>query len=181
MRELSLHILDIVQNSLAANSSFITIIVDEQIFSDRLTIIVEDNGKGMSAETLQKALDPFFTTRTTRKIGLGIPLLKANAEACGGGFELISTLGQGTKLTAWFKHSHIDRVPLGNMVQTIIAIIQGIQSCDLRFIQKRNGDSFFLDTRDLRAQLDEVPLDNPLVLNWTKEYLQEGLTQLQNS
>ena len=115
MRELSLHILDIAQNSIKAEAECLRIAVIEDLINDKLTIKIKDDGTGMDADTVKKVVDPFYTTRTTRKVGLGIPLFKLSAEQCGGYFEIKSQLGIGTEITAVFKHSHIDRVPLGNM------------------------------------------------------------------
>ncbi len=174
MRELSLHILDIVQNSLEAGATHITIEIDEDLAEDRLTIRVIDNGRGMDAETLRRVTDPFFTTRTTRKVGLGLPLLKAAAEQCGGRLTIQSAPGQGTTVTAEFQHSHIDRAPLGDMPASLMTILLAEPPVEVRYIHRVNERRFELDTRELREALGDVPLTHPKVRQWLYEYLRQG-------
>ncbi len=178
MKELSLHILDIGQNSVSAGASLIEIIVEENSVKDTLRITVKDNGRGMSAETLGKVVDPFYTSRTTRKVGLGIPMFKANAEQCAGAFKLVSEVGVGTELCAEFKRSHIDRVPLGNMADTIMAMVMANPQGDLRYLHTVDECSFSVDTREMREALGDVPLDDVSVLMWIKEYVEEGLSEM---
>lgn len=175
MKELSLHILDIGQNSVTAGASLIEVIVEEDTVKDILRITIQDNGSGMDSETLSKVVDPFYTSRTTRKVGLGIPMFKANAEQCGGAFRLESTVGVGTVLCAEFKRSHIDRVPLGNMADTIMAMVMANPQGDLLYLHIVNESSFSVDTREMRVALGDVPLDDVSVLLWVKEYVEEGL------
>lgn len=174
MRELSLHILDIVQNSLEAGATHITIEIDEDLAEDRLTIRVMDNGRGMDAETLRRVTDPFFTTRTTRKVGLGLPLLKAAAEQCNGRLTIQSAPGQGTTVTAEFQHSHIDRAPLGDMPASLMTILLAEQPVEVRYVHRVNERQFVLDTRELREALGDVPLTHPKVRQWLYEYLRQG-------
>jgi len=178
MKELSLHILDIGQNSVTAGASLIEIIVEEDTVKDFLRITIQDNGKGMDAETLRKVVDPFYTSRTTRKVGLGIPMFKANAELCGGTFKLESAIGTGTVLSAEFKRSHIDRVPLGNMADTIMAMVMANPQGDLLYLHTLGDRSFSVDTREMREALGDVPLDDVSVLLWIKEYVEEGLYEM---
>ena len=123
MKELSLHILDIAQNSINALANIIRITVKEDTSRDELIILVEDNGQGMDKETINKVKDPFFTSRNTRKVGLGIPLLQAAAKRCGGDLKIQSEPGKGTRVTAYFIDSHIDRAPLGNLCDTLLSLI----------------------------------------------------------
>lgn len=174
MRELSLHILDIVQNSLEAGATHITIEIDEDLAEDRLTIRVMDNGRGMDAETLRRVTDPFFTTRKTRKVGLGLPLLKAAAEQCNGRLTIQSAPGQGTTVTAEFQHSHIDRAPLGDMPASLMTILLAEQPVEVRYVHRVNERQFVLDTRELREALGDVPLTHPKVRQWLYEYLRQG-------
>jgi len=125
MRELALHILDIAENSISAGASKIKILVYENTAEDLLTITIEDNGKGMDAEMVEKIIDPFTTSRTTRQVGLGIPFFKAAAESCNGAFTIKSQLGIGTKIEASFQHSHIDRMPLGDLSSTLHTLLSG--------------------------------------------------------
>jgi hypothetical protein len=178
MRELSLHILDIAQNSIKAEAECLRIVVIEDLASDKLTIKIKDDGTGMDSETVSKVIDPFYTTRTTRKVGLGIPLFKTSAEQCDGYFEIKSNLGAGTEIIAVFKHSHIDRVPLGNMPDTIVTIINGCDNMDLVYTHTFNGLTFTLNTKEIKKLLDGVPISNLDVISWLREYITEGLNEI---
>ena len=178
MRELSLHILDIAQNSIKAEAECLRIVIIEDLQNDRLTIKIKDDGTGMDAETVKKVIDPFYTTRTTRKVGLGIPLFKISAEQCDGFFDIKSNLGQGTEITAVFKHSHIDRVPLGDMPETIITIINGCENMDLVYTHHYNNDTFTLNTKEIKKLLDGVPINNFDVIAWLRAYITEGLIEI---
>ncbi|QXM05745.1 ATP-binding protein [Crassaminicella indica] len=178
MRELSLHILDIVQNSIAANATFIEIIIDENDEKNCMTIEIVDNGIGMSEELVKKVVNPFVTTRKTRKVGLGISLFKAACERCNGKFHIESELGKGTKIIASFEKNHIDRAPLGNMVDTMIIIILSNEKIDYLYKHRINKEEFVLDTRELRKVLGDVPLSNTEVIDWIKQYMVEGLEEL---
>ncbi len=180
MRELSLNVLDIAQNSIAAGATLITIRVTEESAADRLSITVEDNGRGMSPEQLQKVRDPFYTTRTTRKVGMGIPLFRMAAEMTGGSLDIRSELGQGTTVMAVFTLSHIDRMPLGDIQGTVTALIRLNPQLDFRYIQTVDGASFELDTRKLREILGDVPLNQPDVMEWIGGYLRENLEPLRS-
>jgi hypothetical protein len=135
MRELSLHILDVMQNSLEAGATLIELTVDEDLPADRLTITVRDNGRGMDEATLARVTDPFFTTRKTRHVGLGIPLFQAAAERCDGDLRLASQVGVGTTLTADFQHSHLDRAPLGDLTGTLMSVILG-GTCEVGYVHR---------------------------------------------
>lgn len=178
MRELSLHILDIAKNSVKASASVIEINIDEEASSNSLTIEIIDNGSGMSPEFLKTVRDPFSTTRTTRKVGMGISLFEAAAVACGGRLELDSALGVGTTLKTYFELDHIDRAPLGDMPGTILTLISGSPDIDFKYRHTINGKTFLLDTADLRKVLEGVPLDTPDVLSWISDFVKEGLSEL---
>ena len=178
MRELSLHILDIAQNSIKAEAECLRIVVIEDIEADKLTIKIKDDGTGMDSDTVKKVIDPFYTTRTTRKVGLGIPLFKTSAEACDGFFEIKSQLGVGTEITAVFRHSHIDRVPLGNMPETIVTIINAGDKMDLVYTHTYNQQSFTLNTKEIKKLLDGVSINNLDVITWLREYISEGLNEI---
>lgn len=148
MEDLSLHILDIVENSLSASAKTIEIRIEEDTENDLLVIEIADDGKGMDEETRKKALNPFFTTRTTRRVGLGLPLLAQAARECDGELQLTSEPGKGTRVRAVFRHSHPDRQPLGDIYETIRTIVIGRPEIDLRF-EYRKGDSIYrFDTTD---------------------------------
>ncbi|HBM76371.1 MAG TPA: ATP-binding protein, partial [Clostridiaceae bacterium] len=175
MKELSLHILDIVQNSIDAGSNIISITINEDTIRDTLVIKVKDNGKGMDAQTARKARDPFFTSRTTRKVGLGIPLLAAAAERCGGSLKINSLPGKGTEISASFIHSHIDRAPIGNMWDTVSGLIACNEDVDFIYTHVFNGNTFKLDTRDIKKILKEVPITSPEVIGWIRDRIKDGI------
>ena len=176
MRELSLHILDIAKNSVKAGAKLIEIEVVEDEAKNLLSIGIYDDGCGMSEEFLKTVKDPFSTTRTTRKVGMGIPLFMAAAEACGGGLSITSELGVGTRLDVTFELNHIDRAPLGDMPGTIKTLIWGSPEIDFLYRHTKNGAEFLLDTREIKNVLGGVPLDNPDVLEWIDGYIKEGLS-----
>jgi len=150
---LSLHILDIVENSIRAKASRIEIKVVEDTRKDLLTIEIKDNGQGIDEETIKKVVDPFFTTRTTRKVGLGLPLLSQAARESGGDVEIESKVGRGTRVKATFGYSHIDRKPLGNMEKTLITLIAGNPEVDFRYEHKKDELEYHLDTKEIRARI----------------------------
>ena len=174
MRELSLNVMDIAQNSLSAGASLTQIVVEESSAEDTLTLKIIDNGRGMTAEQAARVTDPFFTTRTTRKVGLGVPLFKMAAEQTGGSFSIESEPGKGTTVTAVFKPSHIDMTPLGDINSTVGLLIYSNPERDFIFRRERDGRSFTLDTRELREILgEEVKLSAPEVSEWIQGYLKE--------
>jgi hypothetical protein len=178
MRELSMHILDVLENALEAGATRVDVSIEEDLDADRLVIEVRDNGRGMDARTAQRALDPFYTTRTTRHVGLGLPLFKAAAERCGGGLTLESVVGQGTAARAVFQHSHIDRAPLGNMADTLTAFLMSETPAKLVYRHRLGARVFELDTSEIEAQLEGVPLSNPRVREWLRETIAEGEADL---
>lgn len=178
MKELSLHILDIAQNSITAGAKLVTISIDENSENDLLTITIEDDGKGMSEEFLEKVRDPFTTTRTTRPVGMGISLFESAANACGGQLDIKSQLGIGTVVTATFIRSHIDRAPVGNMAETFVTIIGTNPDIDYVYTHAYNGESFTIDTREIKAILGEVPLTVPDVTMWIKDNINESLNNI---
>ncbi len=178
MKELSLNILDIVQNSVAAGAKKVVISVGENSTNEKTVISVSDDGHGMDAELLKNVTDPFTTTRTTRNIGLGIPLLKMEAEMAGGSFEIVSTLGVGTKVTATFISSHIDMPPIGDMAGTVITVIQGNPDLNLDYERSTAEKTFIFKSDEVREALGGIPLDTPEVLDWIGEYIAEGESSL---
>lgn len=178
MKELSLNILDIAMNSVKAKAKDILIKLVET--DETLTLTIQDNGCGMSEETVQNVMNPFYTTRTTRSVGLGVPLLKLAAEQTGGGIEIQSVsendnpVSHGTTVTAEFFKNHLDFTPLGDVISTVTTLIQGNPEIEWRFVHEINGQSIELDTRELREILGEVPLDNYEVIKWIEGYLKEG-------
>ncbi len=179
MKELSLNILDITYNSIKAKAETIEITVLESVSKNTVEIEIKDNGCGMSEEFLQKVTDPFVTTRTTRKVGLGIPLFKQSAEDTDGSFSIRSKVGEGTVVQASFRLDHLDRAPIGDMSGTMTSLIQA--NDQIRFIYRHATDNgtFVLDTDEFHAQLGDVPLSEPAVLNWIGEYINENLDAIQ--
>ncbi|MEF9918093.1 MAG: ATP-binding protein [Eubacterium sp.] len=179
MKELSLHILDITQNSISAGAKLVKLSIIENPDKNLLEIIIEDNGKGISAEKLPVITNPFITSRTTRKVGLGLPLFKAAAEGCNGRFEIQSTINVGTKVYASFEYDNIDRVPLGNMPDTVITMLMSFGDAELVYVHRYNDNEFVFDTREIKSVLQENSLMNdPDILNWIKGYVAEGLNEL---
>jgi len=178
LRELALHLLDITENSVSAKADTIRILVEEDHAADRLKICVEDNGSGMSAEMVARVTDPFVTSRTTRKVGLGIPLLKAAAEACNGSLTIQSTLGKGTWVTVEFQQSHIDRMPLGNLASTILTLVIGSPEIHWIFNYTVDHQTYEFDNEPVKEVLGDLALTDPTVLGYLRESLETGIASL---
>lgn len=174
MRELSLNILDVAQNSITANASLITIEVNENTDRHTLLIGIYDNGKGMSEEQVKSVVDPFFTTRTTRKVGMGIPLFKMAAEQTGGRFEIKSEIGVGTEVRAYFKTDSVDFTPLGDVAATVQMLITMNTDRDFVYRHTVNEKEFVADTREIKGILGDVPLDAYEVSQWLIEFIKEN-------
>lgn len=174
MRELSLNILDIAQNSITAGASLITVEVTENTVDKTMLIGIYDNGKGMSEEQVKSVIDPFYTTRTTRKVGMGIPLFKMAAEQTGGGLEIESETGVGTSVRATFKTDSVDFTPLGDIASTVQMLIT--MNTDRDFVYKHtvNEKEFIADTREIKEILGDVPLDAYEVSQWLLEFIKEN-------
>lgn len=177
MKELSLNLLDIAENSVKAGADLIKLLLTE---TDELFVMeIIDNGCGMTAEVLKGVTDPFYTTRTTRSVGLGLPLLRLAAEQTGGELSVKSVserddpIKHGTAVKAIFYKNHIDFTPPGDLASSLITLIQGHPDRDFIFLHKMQNKTVSLDTRELREQLGEVPLNNYEVISWVDEYLRE--------
>ena len=180
MIEISLNVLDVAENSIRANASLVEITVAADTKADTLMIKIEDDGQGMTQEQINKVEDPFFTTRTTRKVGLGVPFFKQAAESTGGSFDIKSEPGNGTIVKAIFKLSHIDRMPLGDMEGTIYTLITFNTDTDFLYKYILDDRSFTLDTREFKEILGDVPLNAPEVSSYIKEYLLENKKEVDN-
>ena len=179
MDELSLNILDIAQNSISADATLVEIDVDENDNSDEILIRVKDNGKGMSEDFLKTVEDPFITTRTTRRIGLGISFFKEAAEITGGSIELKSELGAGTTITGYFTLNHIDRQPIGNLTETIITLVSLNPEIDFTFRYKINEKEFLFSTQEVKVLLGEdTVLSAPPIVSFLTEYISEHIENL---
>ena len=179
MEELSMHILDIAENSTRAGARLIGVTITESKKRDQLTIEIEDDGIGMDEETLNKALDPFYTTKTVRRIGLGLPLISQAARDTGGTFTIESNKGKGTHVAATFGYSHIDRQPLGRMADTMATLIAGCPDIDFLYIHRTDGGSFSIDTREIRETLEAVPINHSEVLHFIRQSIHEGLEDIE--
>ena len=188
MRDLSLHILDIVQNSIKANSTVVKLHIFEKIESKELVLIIEDNGFGMDNDFLKKVEDPFTTTRTTRKIGLGIPMLKESALKCEGEFSIRSEKNIGTKVFAAFSIDHIDRLPIGDVGSTMTVLITANPDTHFILLLESVKGTFILDTEEIKKTLNGedngsemqnlISINEFAVIQWLKEYIDEGVKNI---
>jgi hypothetical protein len=179
LRELSLHLLDIIENSVSAQAHNITVEIIEDTIHDRLKMSVLDDGKGMDAEMVKRVVDPFVTSRTTRKVGLGIPLFKDAAEMCNGSLNIQSEVGKGTRLDVEFQRSHIDRAPLGNLANTFLGLVIGTPQIHWVLKYQVNSEVFIFDDQPIKEELQDVPLCDPEVIKFIRNMLEDGITQIQ--
>ncbi|MCX7994738.1 MAG: ATP-binding protein [candidate division WOR-3 bacterium] len=179
MQDLSLHILDIVENSIDAGATRIEIMVDENIKRNLLRIMIKDNGKGIERKELKKILDPFYTTRTVRRVGLGLSLFAQSVKEAEGKIGIKSKVGKGTVVEAIMKYNHIDRRPMGNMCDTIMTLI-GTKADSIDFVYKHCKDNkcFRVDTREIKDILKEIPISNPEVIKFLRRKISSGLRKI---
>jgi hypothetical protein len=175
MLELADHILDIGENSVRAGARLIEISVNEDPDSDLLTIKIIDDGSGIKQEEIKKVRDPFYTTKKVRRVGLGLPLLADAAELSGGNMNIESAEGKGTVLTAVFKLGHLDRQPMGNIASAIVNLIAGNSAVDFYYRHRRGETDFSLDTRIIRDQIEDVPINHPEIIDYIRKLIEEGL------
>ncbi len=180
LEDLSAHVLDIAENSVRAGATEITVTLEENKKSDIILFSVQDNGKGMTEEFIAKVTDPFTTTRTTRRVGMGLPFLKQSAELCGGALEIKSTVGKGTKTTASFMYSSVDRPPIGDMPATVMTLIMGSPSIHWIYVHRTDTGEFVLDLDDIVEALegDRGMLQSAEVGLWLKDHIKEGLDEI---
>lgn len=176
MNEIALHILDIIQNSFNANAHLVILSIKEIKDDNENTIkvTINDDGNGMDNSCLTSVVDPFFTTRKTRKVGLGIPLFKEICELTGGVFKINSKVGKGTIIEAIFNMNSIDALPLGNIIETIFALTINPTGCDILFTHQINNRSYIYDTREIKEIIGKISIENHDVINWIKTYLEEN-------
>ena len=180
MNDLSLHILDIAENSINAGASEISIKIIEDTRENILSIEISDNGKGMDEETIQKVYNPFFTTKSCKRTGLGIPLLAQSARECGGDLTIKTEKGRGTTIHVSFQYDHIDRKPLGAIGDTLIVLIASHPEIDFIFEHRRNDSIYSLNTSEIRKELDGVPMNAPAVINYIKDDISAWLISTGN-
>ncbi len=178
MLQLALHILDIVENSTRAGAKLVTIGITEDPGRDLLIIEIADDGRGMDQETLRKALDPFYTTKGVRRVGLGLPMLHQATQQCEGRFSIESEEGIGTKVRAEFRRGHIDLQPLGDIAGIIVTLIAGNPGIDFVYVHRKGVRTFTFDTREIREEMEDVPIDHPEVLKFIRSSISEGLDEI---
>jgi anti-sigma regulatory factor (Ser/Thr protein kinase) len=175
LRELSLHLLDIAENSVTAKAKNVVIVVSEDSRTDRLHMAILDDGVGMNAETAAHVTDPFVTSRTTRKVGLGLPFLKMAAESCNGYLTVHSQEGVGTRVDVEFQRSHIDRMPLGDLSGTILSLVIGYPQVHWTFTYRGNDREFIFNDAVVKNELDGISLSEPSVIQFLREMISEGI------
>lgn len=180
MNDLSMHILDIVQNSISAGATRVTLTVDEAPGADLLTIVIGDNGKGMTSEQVSRLSDPFFTSRTTRKVGMGIPLLMDSARQSGGDVRIESEPGKGTEVTAVFGYSNIDRPPLGDVANALMLLVSSNPALDFLFTYRYNGEEYLFDTVDVREILGDNALKDLTIIRNLEEMIKDNMREIRN-
>lgn len=180
MNDLSMHILDIVQNSISAGATRVTLTVDEAPGADLLTIVIGDNGKGMTPEQVSRLSDPFFTSRTTRKVGMGIPLLMDSARQSGGDVRIESEPGKGTEVTAVFGYSNIDRPPLGDVANALMLLVSSNPALDFLFTYRYNGEEYLFDTVDVREILGDNALKDLTIIRNLEEMIKDNMREIRN-
>lgn len=179
MKDLALHILDLVQNSISAEATLIQVNVLEDTRRNLFAIVVADNGKGMAADVLEQVRDPFYTSRTTRKVGMGIPLFEQTVRQSGGGIEISSAPGKGTRVEAKMIHDHIDRPAMGD-ISGVMSMLAGANPMkDFVYTHEKNENRYIFDTREVKAILEDVPLSELAVIKSMKEMIQENLMALE--
>jgi signal transduction histidine kinase len=180
MIDLAAHILDIAENSVRAGARLIEINIDEDTANDSLSIEIIDDGQGMKEEDIKKVLDPFYTTKTVRRVGLGLPLLADATQRSGGHLNLESKEGNGTTIKATFGLSHVDRQPMGDIISTLIILIAGNSDVDFLFKHRNNDRQFEMDTRTIRNEIDDIPINHPEILKYIRGILEEGFSEIKN-
>ena len=175
-----MHILDIVQNSISAGATLVTLTVDESPAEDLLTIAVGDNGRGMTPEQVSRLADPFFTSRTTRRVGMGIPLLMDSARQSGGDVRIESEPGKGTEVTAVFGYSNIDRPPLGDVANALMLLVSSNPALDFLFTYRYNGEEYLFDTVDVREILGDDALKDLTIIRNLEEMIKDNMREIRN-
>ena len=181
MKDLSLHILDIVQNSLSAGASRVSIDIEENLVKNTFLISISDNGRGMTAEQLDKVRDPYFTSRTTRKVGMGIPLFEQTARQAGGHLSIESAAGVGTIVKALMMHDHIDRPTLGDIAGVVSMLAGAYPDADFAYHHGIGAETFSFDTVDIKEVLGDMPVSELAIIKYMKQMIEEGLAELSDA
>jgi hypothetical protein len=175
VEDICFHLVDLVQNSVAAGAGAIRLSIVESKNQDTLTLEVDDDGRGMDEQTLEKVQDPFFTTKGFKKVGLGIPLLKATAQSCRGDFNIRSEVSRGTEVRASLQRGHLDCPPLGNLEETLLSLLVSLDRVDVQFFYRSDRGEFSISSGAIRLQVGELHLSHPDVYQFLREYIHEGL------
>ena len=178
MNNISMHILDIVQNSISAKASLIEIHIREDLKKNIFEVFIKDNGKGMDDEMLTYVTDPYTTTRTTRKVGLGIPLLKHSAEQAGGYVKVHSEKDFGTSVHATLQHAHIDRPPIGDCAGTIVLLAAANPEIEFKYVHRVNDKKYVFNTIEVKQLLEETKINDPKIRGFLKEMILENINDL---
>ncbi len=178
MKDISLHILDIAQNSVSAQAKNIVIDIHEDSGKDKLSILIQDDGRGMAPEIVQRVTDPFYTTRTTRKVGMGLSLFKQNAQQTGGDLTVESEPGKGTIIKTHFVLSHLDRPPLGDMPGVMMILVGGTTGIEWYYKHRVDDKEYVFDTREVKEALDGMEISEPSVMKYLKDMIRENLQEL---
>jgi len=181
MRDLALHILDILQNSVTAGATLVKLQIDELPDKDEYLLKFTDNGKGMGSEMLKQVTDPFFTTRTTRKVGLGLPLLKQNAERTGGSMIIQSEPGIGTEVKVVFIYDNIDRLPTGDIAGVMALTVSSYPAIDFVYSHSTPFGTFIFNTIEIKETLGDLPINNPQVIAFMKDLISDNLKEIKAS
>ncbi len=180
MKEISMHILDIVMNSIKAKAKLVELYIDDSIKRNLLKIVIKDDGTGMAEDMSRQVTDPFYTTRTTRKVGLGLPMLKESCERCNGFLKIESELGKGTIVSCCFERNNIDRMPLGNMGDTIMTIINSLENCEFLYNHITDAGNFEISTSYMKEMLETEDIRDSETLLWVRDYVNENLKSISN-
>jgi len=181
MNDLSMHILDIIQNSLSAGASLIELDVWEDLTNNLLAITIKDNGKGMTPEQVAQVTDPFFTSRTTRKVGMGLPLYRQSAEQSGGALTVASEAGAGTSVTATFVYDHIDRPPMGDLANAVVLMMSANPDHLFKFKYHYNDNAYSIDTLEINEALDGMPMNDVQVIKMVQQIIEENMQALRET
>ncbi len=173
MKELALHILDVAENGIAAGADRISITVEEDPGKNCMTITIEDNGSGVPADVMERITDPFYTTRTTRRVGLGLSLFENTARQCNGALTVDSEPGHGTRVKATFAYDHIDRPPLGDMAATLMTLIYGNPEGDLVYRYRYGEKEIVIDTKDAREKFENRPITDPDAFRYLMDQMEQ--------
>jgi hypothetical protein len=178
---LSLHIMDVVENGIAAGATLIDVAVAERRKENRLEITIKDNGQGIPSHLLEQVLNPFYTTRTTRRVGLGLSLFREASRRCDGDFHIQSGEARGTEVYASFRRDHIDLAPFGDIAGSLTSLIVGNPGVDFVYRHDVDGELFHLDTRDVKKELEDVPIHNPDVIQYLSRFIRDSVAELRRS